>query len=83
MNISLTQHFSDFINNKVKSGKYHSASEVVRAALRLLEEHDAQKEARLDFFRREIQNGIDSGEASIWDKDSFMKQARERSGLKE
>jgi antitoxin ParD1/3/4 len=40
MNVSLTSELEEFVAGKVKSGRYSSASEVVREALRLLEEHD-------------------------------------------
>ncbi len=44
MNVNLTSQLEDFIHSKVKSGLYNSASEVVRDALRLLEEQDRIKE---------------------------------------
>src|SRR5437870_2977892 len=44
LNVSLTPHFSRFIRNKVKSGRYTDASEVVRDALRRLEQEDALQE---------------------------------------
>jgi antitoxin ParD1/3/4 len=47
MNVSLTQELEKFVDAKVSSGRYTSASEVVREALRLLEEHDATRSARL------------------------------------
>ena len=40
MNVSLTKELEQLVNEKVKSGRYLSASEVVREALRLLEERD-------------------------------------------
>ena len=51
MNVSLTPQHEKFVNNKVKSGRYNSASEVVREALRLLEEHDRFRAQRLAEFR--------------------------------
>lgn len=62
MNVSLTSDLEWFIRAKVESGGYHSASEVVREALRLLEEHDRIRELGLEKLQREIQAGIDSGE---------------------
>jgi antitoxin ParD1/3/4 len=59
MNISLTPTLEEFIKQKVSSGFYHSASEVVREALRLLEERDRLREMRLDLLGKEIQVGID------------------------
>jgi antitoxin ParD1/3/4 len=62
MNVSLTPELESFIREKVDSGRYHSSSEVVREALRLLEEHERLRELRLEELRREIQKGIDSGD---------------------
>jgi len=48
MNVSLTPELEEFIAVKVESGRYTSASEVVREALRLLEEHDRAKLTTVD-----------------------------------
>lgn len=61
MNVSLTPELEQFIREKVDSGRYHSSSEVVREALRLLEEHERLRELRLEELRQDIQKGIDSG----------------------
>jgi putative addiction module CopG family antidote len=44
LNVSLTPELTAFIAAKINSGRYRSASEVVRAALRLLDDHDQRKE---------------------------------------
>ena len=54
MNVSLTTELENFVSAKVESGRYSSASEVVREALRLLEEHDHARAAQLAGFNREI-----------------------------
>ena len=59
MNISLTPELEDLINEKVKSGLYNSASEVIRESLRLLQEQDLLKQIRRDELRREIMLGVD------------------------
>lgn len=69
MNISLTPELEEYIHNKVKSGLYSSASEVVREALR------AHGRAEL---QRLIQAGIDSGDAGEWNKEEFLAEARAR-----
>jgi antitoxin ParD1/3/4 len=53
VNVSLTPELEPFIQAKVKSGRYLSASEVVREALRLLEERDRVREAQIETFRKE------------------------------
>lgn len=63
LNVSLTPHLEDFIHQTVSSGRYQSASEVVRTALRLLEEREQQKAATLEWLTQEIQKGLDSGRA--------------------
>ena len=54
MNVSLTPELEKFVSAKVGSGRYNSASEVVREALRLLEEHDSARAAQLAEFNQEL-----------------------------
>ena len=54
MNVSLTPELDNFVAGKVESGRYTSASEVVREALRLLEEHDQARNAQLAAFNKEV-----------------------------
>lgn len=54
MNVSLTPELEKFVSAKVHSGRYNSASEVVREALRLLEEHDCARAAQLAQFNGEL-----------------------------
>ncbi|HMD78322.1 MAG TPA: type II toxin-antitoxin system ParD family antitoxin [Terracidiphilus sp.] len=54
MNVSLTPELDRFVAGKVESGRYNSASEVVREALRLLEEHDRARSAQLAAFNQEL-----------------------------
>ncbi len=54
MNVSLTPELEKFVSSKVEAGRYNSASEVVREALRLLEEHDQIRAARLGEFNQEL-----------------------------
>ncbi len=54
--IALGEHFSDFVDQQLSRGRYGSASEVVRAGLRILEEHETKYQA--------LQNAITQGFAS-------------------
>ncbi|MEM7723088.1 MAG: type II toxin-antitoxin system ParD family antitoxin [Pseudomonadota bacterium] len=65
--VSLGDHFTGFIDEKVKEGRYGSASDVIRAGLRLLEE----EEAKLERLRELIAEGDASGIAREWDWDAF------------
>lgn len=62
MNVSLTPELERLVHEKVESGLYNSASEVVREALRLLRERDELQRMRLEELRREIQIGIDQAD---------------------
>ena len=78
MNISLNPHFEELIKAKVDSGLYNSVSEVVREALRLLEERDQLRALKLEELRREIQLGISSGESTVIDIEAIKLQGRKR-----
>lgn len=58
---SLGVHFEEYIQRQVRSGRFASASEVVREGLRLMEEREAEREARLEALRAEIARGQESG----------------------
>ena len=60
MNVSLTPELEEFVSAKVESGRYNSASEVVREALRLLEEHDQARAAQLAEFNQELGRRLES-----------------------
>ena len=78
MNVSLNPHFEKLIKNKIESGLYNSVSEVIREALRLLEERDQVRELRLEELRLEIQKGMDSGEPTPLDIDAIKAKGRNR-----
>jgi len=59
MNISLTPELKRLVDEKVKSGRYASASEVIREGLRLLEEQEEMKQHRLAEIRQKIDRGLD------------------------
>ncbi|MGK6311906.1 type II toxin-antitoxin system ParD family antitoxin [Neorhizobium sp. DT-125] len=59
---NLGPHYEGFVRQLVGSGRYASASEVMRDSLRLLEEREEQRKARLEALRADIRAGIESGE---------------------
>jgi antitoxin ParD1/3/4 len=80
MNVSLTPELEHFVQTKVTTGRYTSASEVVREALRLLEDHDKARSAQLDEFRSETDRRLASlnrGEGI--DGEKVFAQIREKS----
>jgi len=79
MNVSLTPHLEKMVRGKVNSGLYSSASEVVREALRFMDEQDSIRKARLDLLQQEIRAGMESGTATLWNPDEIKKAGRERS----
>jgi antitoxin ParD1/3/4 len=54
MNVSLTPELERFVSRKVQAGRYNSASEVVREALRLLEQHEQARASQLAEFNKEL-----------------------------
>lgn len=59
MNVSLTPELEQFVADKVKSGRYTSASEVVREALRLLEEREELRSLQKQELQKKIAEGLD------------------------
>ena len=58
---SIGKHFEELIDDLVESGRYATASEVMREGLRLVEEREQRRLAKLEALRAEIQRGFDSG----------------------
>jgi len=69
---SLGDHFTAFVEAQVSNGRYQSASEVVRAGLRLLEEREAQ----LETLRAALIAGEESGPSTPFDFDAFIAAKR-------
>jgi antitoxin ParD1/3/4 len=77
--VALGDHFANFIYERVQQGRYGSASDVVRAGLRLLEE----REAKLDLLRAALIEGEQSGPATPFDFDGFIdRKSRKRARAK-
>lgn len=76
--VALGEHFETFVRTQIASGRYNNASEVVRDGLRMLQDHDAQREAKLQRLRGDIQAGIDSGPATPLDMREVKAEGRRR-----
>ena len=80
MNVSLTPELEQYVNTRVQSGLYHSASEVIREGLRLLKEKDDVHQRKLESLRGDITIGIDQadrGKISTFNKE-IVKEVKAR-----
>ena len=80
MNVNLTPRLEEMVRAKVSSGLYSSASEVVREALRLMEEQDRLREAKLEELRSGVLRGLESGSSEPWDAAVLKARARSYRG---
>lgn len=78
MNVSLTKELEKLVEAKVKTGRYHSASEVVREGLRLLEERDQLHAIKLEELREEIRRGLSSGRSTPLDIGEVKARVRKK-----
>jgi antitoxin ParD1/3/4 len=74
--ISLTPELNDYVKTKVQSGRYGSTSEVMREALRLLEQQDELRERENAYFRQLIDDGLASGNAGPLDLSRIKAEGR-------
>jgi len=72
--VSLGEHFATFVDQQVETGRYSSASDVVRAGLRLLEEHEAKVRALHDALKA----GEESGSPIPFDRHAFLSELKAR-----
>ncbi len=77
---TLGTHFEGFVRQLVESGRYASASEVIRDSLRLLEEREKLERAKLEALRAAITEGLDSGSAEALDMAEIKAAARRERG---
>lgn len=85
MNVSLTPELEKFIQRKLKSGRYHTASEVIREGLRLLEEQDQLRALKIEALHKEIKVGIDQadrGEVEPLDVRGTLDKVRKQSAAR-
>ena len=72
--ISLGNHFDDFIQNEISTGRYSSASEVIRTALRLLE----SEEKKIKALRYALEQGENSQMVNDFDSDAHLEGLRNK-----
>ena len=72
--ITLGDHFENFINQKIGSGKYNSVSEVIRSALRLLE----KEENKVDLIVSELEAGENSKLVEDFNPNEFLKTLKKK-----
>ena len=78
MNVSLTPKLEGYVKAKVKSGDYNNASEVIREALRLLQQEEAIRESKMARLRKALQVGLDSPDVEDFDMKKVIKRLRAR-----
>jgi antitoxin ParD1/3/4 len=80
LNVSLTPELEDLVSRWVTSGRYQSASEVIRQGLRLLQEQEMSREAALDRLRNQINLGLDQAErGELLDGEEVFEELERRS----
>ena len=62
LNVSLTPELEQFVQSRVSSGRYQTASEVIREGLRLLEEREQAREAALEELRGQLRRGVEQAD---------------------
>ncbi|GLW37940.1 hypothetical protein Pcaca04_18760 [Pectobacterium carotovorum subsp. carotovorum] len=76
MTIDLGDELRHYVESLVESGDYRTQSEVIREALRMLREKQAESD--LQTLRHLLAEGINSGEPQEWNKDEFLQKIRSR-----
>jgi antitoxin ParD1/3/4 len=78
LNVNLTPQLEELVRRKVSSGRYNSASEVVREALRIMEAQDELRSLKVEQLRRDIRDGLNSGPARPWSVAETKREGRKR-----
>ncbi len=80
LNVSLTPELEQFVQSRVASGRYQTASEVIREGLRLLEERKQAREAAIEELRAKIRRGIEQADrGELLDGDAVFEEIRQLS----
>jgi antitoxin ParD1/3/4 len=82
MNVNLSPQLEALVRSKVSSGLYTSASEVVREALRLMQEQDRLREVKIEELRRDVRRGLDSGPSTPFSVGDLKAKARAKRARK-
>ena len=78
LNVSLTPELEQFVESRVASGRYQTASEVIREGLRLLEEREQARQAALDELRAQLRRGIEQADrGELLDGDAVLEEIRQ------
>ena len=80
MNVSLTPELEQFVESRVASGRYQTASEVIREGLRLLEAREQTREAALEELRTQLRRGVEQADpGELLDGDTAFEEMRKLS----
>jgi antitoxin ParD1/3/4 len=80
LNVSLTPELEQFVESRVASGRYQTASEVIREGLRLLEEREQTREAALEELRAQLRRGVEQADrGELLDGDAVFEEIRQLS----
>lgn len=82
MNVSLTKHFEAFVQQQVESGRYNNSSEVIRAALRLLEDYDRMAQAKMQAAVDRGLADLEAGRVAPFDPAEIKREGRRRLAAK-
>jgi len=75
ISVSIEPHFTSFIDGQIKGGRYDSASDVIQAGLRLLEEHESKVKALQEVLNAGLQS-----EPRSFDSEAFMSRLHAQHG---
>ena len=73
---TIGKHYESFIQELVASGRYSTASEIMREGLRLIEAREQRRKAKLEALRGAIREGIASGPAEVIEPDEYTGQIK-------
>lgn len=85
LNVSLTPQLEELVRQKVTSGRYNSASEVVREALRLMDTYEGVRASALAKLNADMEAGwqqVEQGKVSDFDPAAIKRRGREKLGAK-